>query len=129
MTYELKILVWVVALLFALLSYQGALVPINHGFKWGLGSRDEPRTPTVSQERARRTIANHLEGMAMFVPLILAAHLAGISNEATVWGAGLFLAGRVAFAICYLAGIPMLRSLSWGVSIVGLAMIFKALVF
>ncbi len=130
MSFELQSVVYVVMLLFALLVFQGGLVPLTHGFKWGLGSRDEPQLPSAMQGRAARTIANQLEGMAIYVPLLLVAHLAGVSTQLTVLGAGLFLGGRVAFALCYLLGVPVLRSLSWGVSVIGIVLIlielFKA---
>jgi len=128
MTFELLSLVGTVGILFLILMYQGALVPIHQGFGWGLGSRDAPREFTASQRRAARTVANHIEGMAMFVPLIIAAHLAGISTWVTVWGAGIFLVGRAAFAVLYLAGVPVLRSAAWGISITGLLMIAYELV-
>ena len=123
MTFELLSLVGVVGVLFLLLMFQGALVPLHHGFGWGLGSRDDARQLTVMQGRARRTIANHLEGMAMFAPLVIILHLADISTSVTVWGAGLFLVSRIGFALMYLGGVPVLRSVFWGASIAGLLMI------
>ena len=128
MTFELLALVGVVGILFLILMYQGALVPLNQGFGWGLGSRDLQCDKTVSQGRAARTVANHLEATAMFAPLIIVAHLADVSTTVTVWGAGLFLASRAAFACLYLAGVPVLRSVAWGISIIGLLMIAAELV-
>ena len=122
MTFELVSLMGAVAILFLLLMFQGALVPLAQGFGWGLGSRDSEREATILQGRARRTIANHLEGLAMFAPVVIVAHLADVSTTLTVWGAGIFLIGRAAFAALYIAGVPVLRSLAWGVSITGLIM-------
>ncbi len=123
MSIEFQALFGVTALLLALLCVQGGLVPATHGFKWGLGPRDEPRDPSVLQGRLSRIVANHLEGMAMFVPLILIAHLSDISTSLTQAGALVFLAGRAAFAVIYFIGIPVLRSASWTVAMVGLFMI------
>jgi uncharacterized MAPEG superfamily protein len=47
----------------------------------------------------------------------------GISNSMTLLGAQLFFYARVAYAVCYLGGIPWLRTLSWVVSIAGVALI------
>ena len=88
MAFELTALLGVVGILFLLLVFQGALVPINHGFGWGLGSRDAQQELSVMQGRARRTVANHMEGLALFLPLIIVAQLADISTPMTVWGAG-----------------------------------------
>lgn len=123
MTFELQMVVWTTVILLALLLYQGALVPINQGFGWGLGNRDEKQDVPALQSRTGRTVANHIEGMLLFVPLILVAHLADISSELTVWGAGIYLAGRLGFTLFYLVGVPVARSAAWGVSLIGVLMI------
>ncbi len=123
MSVEFQALFGVAAMLLVLLFIQGGLAPAIHGFKWGLGPRDEPRDPSVLQGRMKRIVANHLEGMAIFVPLILIAHLSGVSTPLTVAGAVLFLTARAAFAIIYMIGVPVLRSAAWGAGFVGLAMI------
>lgn len=123
MSIELQSLFGVVGVLLLLLMVQGGLVPAIHGFKWGLGPRDEPRPPTMLQGRMNRIIANHIEGLAMFAPLVLIAHLAGISTPLTQWGAVIFLIARIAFAAIYLVGVPVLRSATWGVALTGLVMV------
>ncbi len=119
MSIELQALFGGVVILLVLLSVQGGLVPAIHGFKWGLGPRDEPRDPSVLQGRVSRIVANHIEGMAMFAPLVLIAHLIGLSTPLTQWGALIFIAGRVAFSVVYFLGIPVLRSAMWGVATTG----------
>lgn len=123
MTVELQALFWVAATLFVLLAIQGALVPINQGFAWGLGPRDEPRDMTALQGRMRRIVSNHIEGMAVFAALVLVGHLAGVSNGVTAGGAVLYAVSRVAFAAVYMAGLPVVRSVVWGAGVVGLGMI------
>ncbi len=123
MSVELQSLFIVSVTLLALLFVQGGLAPAIHGFKWGLGPRDEPRDPSVLQGRMSRIVANHLEGMAMFIPLVLIVELAGLSSALTAAGALIFAAARVAFALVYAAGIPVLRSAMWGVALLGLGMI------
>lgn len=123
MTIELQALFWVAATLAALLVVQGLLVPLNQGFAWGLGPRDDPRTPTRFQERIRRVVANHIEGMVVFATLVLIVHQAELSSAATAAGAVIFAVARVAFAAVYLAGLPVVRSAVWGIGVVGLVMI------
>lgn len=123
MAFELQMVAAATFILFVLLMGQGALVPINQGLGWGLGSRDEAKERTGLQARYSRTIANHIEGMSLFVPLALVVVLADLSSTLTVWGAGIYLLGRLAFAPLYLLGVPYLRSLAWGVSITGVLMI------
>jgi len=119
MSVELQVVTGTVLILFALLMMQGTLVPLNQGFGWGLGSRDSKQEYTALQGRTTRTIANHMEGMMMFVPLVLIVELAGLSSTLTVWGAWIYLIGRLAFAPLYLMGISFLRSLAWGVALTG----------
>lgn len=123
MSIELQSLFAVAVITLFLLFMQGYLVPATHGFKWGLGPRDEPRDPSVLQGRMSRVVANHLEGMAMFVPLILIVELAGLSSPLTAAGAVLFAAARALFALIYLAGVPVLRSVVWGAALIGIFMI------
>jgi len=128
MTVELQALALNSALLFVLLALQGSLVPLNQGLRWGLGPRDEPRPASALQGRMARLVANHLEGLAVFAPLVLVAHLAGIATPATEAGAVLYVGARAGVAIAYAAGIPVLRSVFWGAGVVGLVMIGAALV-
>jgi len=123
MSFELQTVIATALILFLLLMFQGGLVPISQGLKWGLGSRDEARKPTPLQARTSRTIANHIEGMMLFIPLVLVAELLQLSTSLTTIGAGLYLAGRGAFVAFYLAGVPYLRSAAWGISLIGI-MIF-----
>jgi uncharacterized MAPEG superfamily protein len=123
MSIELQALFGSVVILLVLLSIQGGLVPAIHGFKWGLGPRDVPRDPSVLQGRVSRIVANHMEGMAMFAPLVLIAHLIGLSTPLTQWGAIIFVVGRVAFSVVYFLGIPVLRSAMWGVATTGALLI------
>ncbi len=119
MAFELQAVFYAVLILFALLMIQGSLVPLNQGFAWGLGSRDAAKESTTLQARTRRTIANHMEGMWLFVPLALLVVQLDLSSDLTLWGAGLYLAGRAAFAPFYLLGVPYLRSAAWGVAVLG----------
>ena len=75
------------------------------------------------QERARRTVANHIEGMLLFVPLAVIVSLSDLSSQLTVIGAGLYLAGRALYAPLYLMGVPYLRSAAWAVAVTGTLLI------
>ena len=122
MSVELQSTFVVGATLLVLLSMQGGLIPVTHGLKWGLGPRDEPRAPTALQGRFSRIIANHIEGMAMFIPLVMIIEFAGLSTGLTAAGAVTFAAARIAFALVYTLGIPVVRTLVWGVGMAGILM-------
>lgn len=127
MTFELQMLVLATVVLFLTIGIQGILTPLNQGFAWGLGARDEARDPSVLQGRMRRAVANGIEAMALFTPLVLAATIAGVSNGTTQLGAILFVAARAAYPVAYALGIPVLRTVIWTVGIVGILLLVVAL--
>ena len=125
MSYEL----WVVAvnavILLLLYGLQGTDTILNAA-AWGLGARDEERERSAVSARAVRTVRNQIEAMMAFVPLVLVAQHVGISNQLTIWGAGLFLGARVLFVPLYLLGVPYLRTLVWGAGYIGTGLIAYA---
>lgn len=99
---------------------QGLQVPLNYGFKWGLGNRDVPQEPTIFMQRIARTLNNQIQAMAIAVPVLVTLVLYPQAQSAvTQMGAWVFLFGRVTFSIIYLIGIPYLRSVVWGVGVIG----------
>jgi uncharacterized MAPEG superfamily protein len=78
--------------------------------------------------RAARAHRNMLENLVLFAILVLAAVVAGKTNDTTLLGAQIFLYARIAYAVVYIAGLPWIRTAVWGVSVVGLAMIFLQLI-
>lgn len=125
MTYELWVLALNAVILLVLYGVQGADTVLNAP-KWGLGARDEPREGSAFTGRARRTVQNQIEAVAVFAPLVLIAHVLGISNGLTVWGAGLFLGARVFYVPAYFLGVAYLRTLVWGAGFAGSVMMAYA---
>ena len=78
--------------------------------------------------RAGRAHRNMLESLVLFAALVLTAHAAGISNAMTVLGAQLFLWGRVAYAVLYVAGVPWARTVAWAAAVLGMLMILSQMV-
>ena len=127
MTTELEMLVYSSLLLVA--QSIGALVPavLDKGLAWGFGNREVAAELPAWGERAVRAQRNMIENLIPFAALVLAAHAAGVSNEATARGAMLFFWGRLAFAAIYIAGIPYLRTVAFVVALAGLFEIAGAL--
>lgn len=128
MNTELQMLV-----LCALLAVAQALLTLfpvlfGEGFRYALGNRERPPSLPEWGKRAGRAHRNMLEQFPPFAALVLAAQAAGISNEATAWGATLFFWGRLAHAVTYTAGIPYLRTLAFLVAIGGMFDIARALI-
>lgn len=122
---ELEYLVASVGLFIVMIVVQ-ALIGLmsGHSPKFLAGPRDGMEDKTLKAQRARRANANMIEGMLLFVPLVLVAAHLGRFNEMTALGAALFFWGRLAYAPLYWLGVPWLRTLAWAVSILGILMIF-----
>lgn len=93
---------------------------------WGMGPRDEPRPVTGTPARLERAFANFLETFPLFAAAVVVAYLAGKLGTLTLWGSGLYVAARALYVPLYASGVPMLRSLVWGVSLVGVLMVLAA---
>ena len=127
MSIELTMLALSVALLFVLVLIQSAAGAQAQGLMTMANARDNLGPPSVWQARTKRCVDNHREGLILFAPLALIAAPQDISTTMTVWGAQLFFYSRVAHAVVYLAGLPYIRPLFWGIGIVGTIMMFLAL--
>jgi uncharacterized MAPEG superfamily protein len=128
MTLEMMYLLWSAALtlVIAIVAVSGAYFQV--GLPKLAGNRDDLPEITGWAGRASRAHANMLENLPLFAILVLVAKAIGVSNGATILGAELFFWGRVAHAALYIAGVPWARTAAWGLSIIGLILIFRQLV-
>ena len=92
-----------------------------------LGNRDHMRPLTVTGQRAARALANMQEVLPVFLGLALMNLI--VTPEATLaeTGALVFLIARTLYVAIYMAGVPVVRTLVWAVSWVGLAMMLTPL--
>jgi uncharacterized MAPEG superfamily protein len=124
---ELELLVWSVALAFV----QVLVAVVGHMLQVGLpalaGNRDGIAAPSGWAARAARAHRNMVENLVLFAALVLIAVVSNKTDAMTLLGAQLFFWARAAYALVYLAGIPWLRTGVWSVSVIGLALIFFAL--
>ena len=116
MTIELWALTGMAIILFLALFSQQIAADRAYGAAYALSNRDAlpgPASPTV--ERLGRTVRNHVEGLAVFTPLILVAAAAGVSNPITRWAAIAAVAMRLLHFVFYAFGITPLRSFAWAI--------------
>jgi uncharacterized MAPEG superfamily protein len=128
MTPEMMYLVWSVALTFilALIAVNGAMLQV--GLPKLAGNREHMPEITGWAGRAVRAHRNMLESLVLFAVLVLVAQIANVHSAMTLLGAQLFFWGRVAHAVIYIAGIAWARTVAWAVSVVGLVLLFLAVV-
>jgi len=56
---------------------------------------------------------NAVENLVVFAPLAMAVHMLGLGTPATATAAALFFWSRLAHALIYACGIPLLRTLAF----------------
>ncbi|WP_266168915.1 MAPEG family protein [Dyella subtropica] len=128
MAIELKMLGWSVVLGLVYVLIAAALSTQQRGIKWNAGNRDgEPKPLTGIAARADRASRNFLETFAFFAVAVLAVVIAQRNTASTALGAEIYVWARVAYLPVYLAGIPYLRTLIWGVSFWGLIQVLTGL--
>ena len=128
MTTELWMLVAVVGLFAALIAIQAFTLILAVGPNTAAGNRENLTIPGGIAGRAGRAVANHIEGLAMFAPLVLVLTAAGISTPASVLASKIYLGSRVVHAVTYLFGIVWVRTLSFAVGMVAIVMLFTSFI-
>jgi uncharacterized MAPEG superfamily protein len=83
-----------------------------------------PRPLPPWGKRADRTYLNAVENIAPFAALVIVAHLAGKANAMTAFWATCFFWIRLAHAIVYLLGIPLVRTILFTLGYVAVLGIF-----
>ncbi|WP_240606328.1 MAPEG family protein [Phenylobacterium kunshanense] len=129
MAVELKLLgAAVVVGLVQLLWAAGAARAHQGDLKWAAGPRDTPMPLGGVAARLDRAFRNFAETFPFFAAAVLACAVAGkLGQPMTTWGAGLYVIGRALYVPLYASGVPMVRTLVWLVSMVGLVMVLVAL--
>jgi len=123
MSAELTMLIYSTLLFLVIILAQASLAIAQNGLMAQAGSRDSLPEPSLLRQRLLRLSANMQENLLMFAIVVLVAHGVGVSNSTTVLGASIFFYARVAHAIVYAFGWPMIRPLFYAASLYGTVVI------
>jgi uncharacterized MAPEG superfamily protein len=96
---------------------------VQNGVAWGLGNREDIPVLPGWGGRAKRAYVNMGENLLPFACLVLIAHSSGQLGELSVLGAQIFFVSRLLYAILYMAGIKVLRSLAYFGGLAGMVLI------
>ncbi len=69
-----------------------------------------------------RALRNFLETYPAFIALAVALAITGKTGGIAATGAILWLVARIIYVILYAAGTPVIRTIVWFASVIGLAM-------
>ena len=121
------VLGWSVVLLLVQVVLQ-ASAGLDLGPRYLFSPRDEKReSKVVVAGRLQRALRNFLETYPAFVALALALVVTGKAGGLGATGAWLWLVARVLYVAIYAAGIPVIRTIVWFASIIGLVLMLVQL--
>lgn len=128
MPVELRIAAFGAVLLVVHIIISTQLKNNQYGVKWNMGPRDgdlpEPRPGTGRMIRAQ---ANFLETFPIAIVALIGVVVANRTSSTTALGGWIWLGARVVYLPLYAAGIPVVRTIAWAASIVGLVMVIVPL--
>ncbi|QAY77726.1 MAPEG family protein [Sphingosinicella sp. BN140058] len=126
MTIDLSVLAWgcILGILHIFIAVR--FKTRQYGTKWNVGARDEalpPPNPIVG--RLARAQANFFETFPIMAAAILIVTVADLEDRSTAIGALLWLGARIVYLPLYAAGTPVVRTIAFLVSIVGIALVLR----
>ena len=130
MAVELKILALGAVLLMIYIFTATRFKTAQYGRKWNVGARDEalpPPTPVTG--RTMRAQANFQETFPIAIVALLGVVLANRTSEMTALGGWIWLGARVVYLPIYAFGVPVIRTIVFVISMVGLGMVIWPLLF
>ena len=121
MTFELHCLAWSIVLGLVHILIAGNARTKELGYKWNLGARDE-----ITQDlnpltgRLLRAQSNFFETFPLFASAVLIVAVSNTYSVYSYWGSLIYLIARIIYLPLYALGVPVIRTIIWLVSIIGL---------
>jgi uncharacterized MAPEG superfamily protein len=128
MAIELKIAAFGAVLLLVHIFAAVHLKTKQYGRKWNVGARDEalaPLSPVAG--RLARAQANFQETFPIAIVALLGVVIAGRTTDWTALGGWIWLGARIIYLPLYAAGVPVVRTVAFAISLAGLGMVLAPL--
>jgi uncharacterized MAPEG superfamily protein len=126
MTPELSALAWGCILALVHIFVAVRFKTRQYGTKWNVGARDEELpAPQPIVGRLARAQANFFETFPIFAAAALIVGIAGLHDRWTAIGAWLWLGARIVYLPLYAMGVPVVRTIAFLVSVVGIALVLR----
>ena len=130
MPVELKIAAFGALLLLVHIFSAVHLKTKQYGRKWNVGARDEalpPLGPVAG--RLARAQSNFQETFPIAIIALLGVVLAERTSASTALGGWIWLGARTIYLPLYAMGVPVVRTIVFVISLVGLGMVLAPLLF
>lgn len=124
MPIEIRILVYAAILLLVHIFAEAHFKTKQYGTKWNVGARDEslpPSSPVAG--RLGRARGNFMETLPIAIIALLGVVVTDQTSATTALGGWIWLGARIVYLPLYWAGIPVVRTLCFLVSLIGLGMV------
>jgi uncharacterized MAPEG superfamily protein len=102
----------------------------QYGREWNVGARDDalpPLNPVAG--RLARAQANFQETFPIAIVALLGVVIAGQTSSSTALGGWIWLGARTIYLPLYAIGVPVVRTVVFVISLVGLGMVISPLLF
>ena len=130
MTIELICLAWAVILGLVHILVAGHVRTKQFGTKWNMSARDGA-SPALSAfaDRLFRAQANFFETFPLFAAAVLIVAVTQSFSVYSYWGSLLYLIARVVYFPLYAFGVPVVRTIVWLISMLGLLLVLLPTLF
>ena len=88
------------------------------GLTDAVGYPEQPKPQSAWAQRLMRAHANAVENLVIFASLVLILDARGHSTESTALACAVYFWARLAHAVVYTMGVPVLRTLAFAVGFV-----------
>ena len=124
MSLELHCLAWASILGLAHIFIAGNARSKELGVKWNMGARDEKvKDLSPVTQRLLRAQSNFFETFPLFASAVLIVAVSHSYSVYSYWGSLIYLLARIIYLPLYAFGVPVVRTIVWLFSIVGLLLI------
>lgn len=125
---DVIVLAGISCLVFFSAAVQHASTVLSRGVGFVMSDRSTPLDEGGFPGRAKRTLQNNLESALMMAPLAVILLVLDLSTSTTQVTCAVYLAARVSFTLAYWLGWNPVRSVSWAIGMLAVAVTFAALV-
>jgi uncharacterized MAPEG superfamily protein len=130
MTLELNCLGWASVLGIVHIVVAGNARTKEFGTRWNMSARDDEKPPlSFFTERLFRAQANFFETFPLFASAVLIVTASLNSSAYSRWGALIYFLARVIYFPLYAYGVPVIRTLVWIISMIGLLLVLMPPLF
>jgi uncharacterized MAPEG superfamily protein len=82
---------------------------------------------TGAAARLGRALRNFMETFPLSAAAVLIANVIDRHSWMTVWGVQLYFWGRLAYVLLYAIGVPLIPSIAWNVTTIGIIFVLLGL--